>query len=97
MERERRRRQVERRRARRRLTGALTRPLSRRRRRRRPDSALARQQRRQNGMLLGFLLVLHVVLWLVSDSWLWRLSALILTLMAWPVLVTVLFDRRTRP
>ena len=72
-------------------------PVTRLRRRRRPDSALRRQRRRQDGVLLCFLIALHAVVWLLSDSWLVRGSALILTLMTWPVLVTVLFDRRTRP
>ncbi len=42
------------------------------------------------------LVALHAALWLWTDSWTWRASALLLTVMAWPVLVTVLFDRRTR-
>ncbi|GAB2683493.1 hypothetical protein [Thalassiella azotivora] len=72
----------------------------RRRRRRparrpRPDSPLRRRRRRQDGTLLAALVALHSVLWLLSDSWTVRISAAVLTLMAWPVLVTVLFDRRS--
>jgi hypothetical protein len=46
--------------------------------------------------LVAVLAAVHIALWLWTDSWLWRASALLLTVMAWPVLVTVLFDRRSR-
>lgn len=79
--------------ARRRRLAAL-RP--RRRRRARPTSRLTAQRRRQDGVLLAVLVALHAVLWLSTGSWWVRLSALLLTVLAWPVLVTVLFDRRPR-
>ena len=97
-ERERRRREVERAAASRRRRARLSSPfiaVRAARRRRRTDSLLARQRRRENRVLLGLLFCVHVALWLFTDSWLWRGSALVLTAMAWPVLVTVLFDRRS--
>lgn len=45
--------------------------------------------------MLAVLLTGHLVLWLLQPSWLWRISALVLTVLAWPVLVVVLFDRRS--
>jgi hypothetical protein len=55
---------------------------------------LEAQRRRQNGMLLTGLLALHVALWLATDSWWWRVSALFMTVLLWPLLVTLVFDRR---
>lgn len=55
---------------------------------------LEAQRRRQNGVLLCVLLALHVVLWLMTDSWWWRMSALAMTVLLWPLLVTLVFDRR---
>jgi Flp pilus assembly protein TadB len=57
-------------------------------------SALAARRHRQDGALLAALVAGHVALWLFTDSWAWRLGALVLSVLAWPVLVTVLFDRR---
>ena len=45
-------------------------------------------------MLVAMLLALHVVLWLMTDSWWWRISALLMTVLLWPLLVTMVFDRR---
>ena len=45
-------------------------------------------------MLIAFLLALHVALWLATDSWWWRVAALLLTVLLWPLLVTMVFDRR---
>ena len=63
-------------------------------RRRRSPSALRRQRQRQNGVLLAALVVLHAVLWFVSSSWWVRGSAVVLTVLAWPVLTVLAFDRR---
>lgn len=70
-------------------------PGARRRRPRGPGSVLVRRRRRENGVVLAVLLTGHVVLWLLQPSWLWRVSALALTVLAWPALTVVLFDRRS--
>jgi hypothetical protein len=70
------------------------RPAAARTPRRRPASRLTARRRRQDGVLLGALLAGHVALWLLTDRWAWRLGALVLTVLAWPVLVTVFYDRR---
>ncbi|HZI98213.1 MAG TPA: hypothetical protein VFD41_11890 [Actinomycetales bacterium] len=63
-------------------------------RRRRGGSLLAAQRRRQNGVLIAFLLAGHVALWVATDSWWWRIGLLLFTVLLWPLLVTVVFDRR---
>ena len=97
MERERRARAVERRRRRAERLSAVTAPLASVTavmRRRRVGSALLRQRGRQNGALLAVLLPAHTALWLLQPSWAWRWSALALTVLLWPVLTVLLFDRR---
>jgi len=58
------------------------------------DSALARRRSKENGTLLAVLLGVNALVWLVEPSWGWRASAAVLSLMAWPVLAVLLFDRR---
>ena len=70
----------------------LTRPL---RSSGEPSSALARQRRRQNGVLLAGLVATNAVVWLIWPSWLLRGSAIVLSLLAWPLLLVVCFDRRS--
>jgi hypothetical protein len=70
----------------------ITTPFTRRRRR--AGSALRRQRARQNGGLLALLLPAHTALWLMQSSWLWRGSALVLTVLVWPMLTVMAFDRR---
>ena len=41
------------------------------------------------------LVAVNAVYWLVQPSWAWRTGALAATALAWPVLVVVLFDRRS--
>jgi hypothetical protein len=55
---------------------------------------LRRHRARQNGVLLAVLVVLNGMLWLAVASWLLRGSALVLSALAWPLLVVVVFDRR---
>lgn len=74
------------------LLSRVTSPL--RRDRRRSVSLLARQRARQNGALLALLVPLHGALWIVESSWAWRGSALLLSVLVWPVLTVMLFDRR---
>lgn len=90
--------QRERRERARRRRAALNRlvPRLRPRPRRRASGALAARRRRQDGALLGVLVAAHAALWLLTDRWAWRLGALVVTVLAWPVLVTVLFDRGRR-
>ncbi len=57
-------------------------------------SALGRHRARQNAVLLAVLVPLHAVYWLLQPSWAWRLGALVATVLLWPLLVVVLFDRR---
>jgi Flp pilus assembly protein TadB len=61
----------------------------------RVETALGRQRARQNGVLLAALVAVNAVYWLVQPSWAWRTGALAATALAWPVLVVVLFDRRS--
>ncbi|WP_088288926.1 MULTISPECIES: hypothetical protein [unclassified Kineosporia] len=78
--------------ARRRSLGALvTAPFSRRDE---PKSALQRQRRRQNGVLAAALVALNAVLWLLEPSWVWRSATVVGSLLAWPVLAVLAFDRR---
>ena len=59
------------------------------------STALGRHRARQNGVLLAALVAVDAVYWLVQPSWPWRLGAVVATALAWPVLVVVLFDRRS--
>lgn len=59
-----------------------------------PNSAFARQRKRQNGVLLAALVAVNAVVWLLASSWLWRGAALVLSVMVWPVLLVLAFDRR---
>jgi Flp pilus assembly protein TadB len=80
---------------RRRWTGLRDRLRPRRTPGRRPvASALARQRSRQNGVLAAALVGLHTVVWLLWPSWWVRGSALVLTVLVWPLLVVLLYDRR---
>jgi hypothetical protein len=61
--------------------------------RRRPDSALRRHRRRQDGTLAAGLFALNGVLWLFEPSWLIRGGGLVMSVMIWPLLIIVIFDR----
>jgi Flp pilus assembly protein TadB len=58
------------------------------------QTALQRQRAKQNGILAASVLAAHVALWLLVPSWVIRIGALVLTALAWPLLLVVLFDRR---
>jgi Flp pilus assembly protein TadB len=60
-----------------------------------PSSALGRHRARQNGVLLAALVAVDAVYWLIQPAWAWRLGAVVATALAWPLLVVVLFDRRS--
>jgi hypothetical protein len=59
------------------------------------SSALGRQRARQNGLLLAILVPVNAVYWLLQPSWPWRIGALLASVIAWPLLVVLLFDRRS--
>jgi Flp pilus assembly protein TadB len=58
-------------------------------------SAIGRHRARQNGILLAALVAVDAVYWLLQPSWPWRLGAVVATALAWPLLVVILFDRRS--
>ncbi len=63
-------------------------------RRSRPDSVLRRRRRRQDVALLAVLLLLNALLWTQVSDWKLRVVALVLSLLLWPLLVILVFDRR---
>jgi Flp pilus assembly protein TadB len=63
-------------------------------RRGRADSVLARRRRRQNLALLAALLVVNALLWVVVADWGQRAVAAALSLLLWPLLTVLVFDRR---
>ena len=75
--------------------GAVRARLPRRTRWRRQRGELARRRRTQNAVVFAVLLSTQAVVWLASDSWWVRGSALLLALCATPVLLTIVFDRRS--
>jgi len=81
--------------ARRRRWAAVSRAMPFRRAGSTHRTALGTHRGRQNGILLAALLSAHTVLWLLEPSWWLRASAAVLTVLAWPVLVVLLFDRRS--
>lgn len=62
-------------------------------RRRRPTGVLAERRRKQNGALAAVLVAVNVLVWIFSDDWALRLAALVVTLLAAPVLHTMMFRR----
>ena len=74
---------------------ARMRPLTSRvpRRRNRPSGILAQRRRRQNGALVDVLLALNLLVWIFSGDWALRLAAAVVSLLAAPVLHTMLFRR----
>ncbi|HEY6795391.1 MAG TPA: hypothetical protein VI248_12005 [Kineosporiaceae bacterium] len=86
------------RRARRRaLLAALRRPLAPLiRGRRRPDSSLRRMRARQDAALASAVLAGNGLLWLFEPSWVLRGAVAVVSTLAWPVLVVLVFDSRRR-
>jgi Flp pilus assembly protein TadB len=60
----------------------------------RPIGVLAQRRRNQTTFVVCLLVVLNVLLWTVSDFWAVRLGGLVLSVLAGPVLYTLLFRRR---
>jgi hypothetical protein len=63
-------------------------------RRRGPAGILAERRRKQNGALAAVLVAINVLVWILSDDWALRLAAIVVSLLAAPVLHTLLFRRR---
>jgi len=55
---------------------------------------LARRRRVQTSLLIAFLLAVQVVVWVVRPDWPARLAALVVSLLAAPLLAGLLFRRR---
>ncbi len=55
---------------------------------------LARRRRRQDAMLVVVLLSLNILVWAVRSDWPPRLGALVVSVLAFPVLRLLLFNRR---
>lgn len=64
-------------------------------RRNRRTSPLAAERRTQNLVLAAGLLMANVLLWTQIQGWPGRIVALVLTVALWPVIVTVVFDRKS--
>ncbi len=62
-------------------------------RRSRPTGVLAQRRRRQTGVTIAMLLALNLFVWLVFPEWSARAMVLIVSLLAAPVLHTMLFRR----
>jgi Flp pilus assembly protein TadB len=60
----------------------------------RPTGTLARRRRRQRALLLAGLVAVNILVWFLTDDWAGRLAALVVTVLAAPVLATLLLGRR---
>jgi Flp pilus assembly protein TadB len=60
----------------------------------RPTGTLARRRRTQRSLLLAGLVTVNVLVWLLSPDWAVRLAALVVSVLAAPVLATLLLPRR---
>ena len=59
----------------------------------RPSGLLAQRRRRQNGALLAAVLAFNVLAWVFFGEWEIRLAAFVVSVLAAPVLHTMLFRR----
>jgi hypothetical protein len=84
-------RAVRRRELRGRVTAVLPRPV----RVVRQQGRLARRRRTENGVLAVLWFIVQVIAWLLLDGWMARLGVLIFSILLIPVLVTIVFDRRS--
>ncbi|HET6563132.1 MAG TPA: hypothetical protein VFG72_14760 [Marmoricola sp.] len=60
----------------------------------RQSGVLAQRRRRQDAALVAVLLFLNVLVWIARPDWESRLGALVVTVLAFPVLRLLLFSRR---
>ncbi|ETK36458.1 hypothetical protein [Microbispora sp. ATCC PTA-5024] len=74
-----------------RVTAVLPRPV----RVARQGGYRARRRRTQNGVLAVLWFLVQVLAWILLDSWMARLGVLLVSLLLVPVLVTIVFDRRS--
>ena len=58
-----------------------------------PSSILARRRRQQTGVVVAILVFLNVLVWIFVPGWAARFGALFVSLLAAPVLYTLLFRR----
>ena len=90
--------EAERRERRQARTNALRRATTDRLPRYRPvgkdTGTLARRRRVQRGMLLALLLALNILVWVVRPDWEARLAAAVVSVLAAPVLATLLLPSR---
>lgn len=76
------------------LRRATTDRIPRVTRTRRPTGTLARRRRVQTSLVLGLVVALNVLVWVLRPDWAGRLAALVVSVLAAPVLVTLLVPRR---
>ncbi|MCG5212451.1 hypothetical protein [Streptosporangium sp. KLBMP 9127] len=84
-------RRARRRRFRGRLAALLPRPI----RVVRQGGVLARRRRAQNGVVAVLFLIIQLIAWLLLSSWAAWFGVLVLSLLLLPMLVTLVFDRRS--
>jgi hypothetical protein len=60
----------------------------------RPTGTLAHRRRVQTSLLVALLVAVNVVVWVVRPDWASRFAALVVSVLAAPVLVTLLLPRR---
>ena len=60
----------------------------------RPTGVLARRQRIRTSMLVAVLVCLNILVWVVRPDWAARLGALVVTVLAFPVLRLFFVSRR---
>lgn len=62
-------------------------------RRPRPSGVLAERRRKQTGVVIAILVFLNVLVWIFVPGWAARFGALCVSLLAAPVLYTLMFRR----
>jgi Flp pilus assembly protein TadB len=60
----------------------------------RPTGPLARRRRRRRAALLAALVTVNVLVWVLREDWASRLAALVVSVLAAPVLATLVLHRR---
>jgi Flp pilus assembly protein TadB len=60
----------------------------------RPTGTLARRRRVETSLVLALLVALNVLVWVLTPDWAGRLGALVVSVLAAPVLVTLLVPPR---
>ena len=68
--------------------------LPRRTRTARPTGTLAHRRRVQTWLVLALLIALNVLVWVLTPDWASRLASLVVSVLAAPVVVTLLVPRR---